>query len=108
MLSCKAYSVGNIIFFFLIGPILGKEMVFLMVEDNCHQWDVQSNSKLCLGLKFIEISIGVQVHVTFVQLGQSPSSREKFQMSTKVAFNTTTTHPLPAQTFEDILGKLEA
>ena len=47
-------SDGNIICFFLIYPILEIEILHFMVEDNYHQWEVKSNSKLHLGLNYAE------------------------------------------------------
>ena len=44
LLSGNTDSAGNIIFFFLICPILEIETVYFMVEDNYRQWEVKSNS----------------------------------------------------------------
>ena len=60
LLSGKAGSAGINIFFFLICPILEIEIVYFMVEDNYHHWEVKSNSKLHLGLNCIDILIGAR------------------------------------------------
>ena len=49
-------SAGNILFF-LIYHILEIEIVHFMVEDNYHQWEVNSNSKVHLGLVEVDVKL---------------------------------------------------